>query len=295
MTSPSSPFVVAGPKPVRSDSAFGRFYQVEGQPEPFPSVTHVLSCLGKPALINWAASEERKLVLEAAADLYVDTARLPQPMMRTAYVESLLTRLTKVKAHQKQLAKAGEVGTQLHNMAEWFLRKQAGQVVGPEPPLSAEAAVSFQHFQTWVADIKLQPAFLEQTVWSTKYRYAGTLDVFGRLGKHQVVIDFKTSSALYAEYDLQVAAYVQAIREMKQGTPTHGFLVRFPKKATDTFEVREIPDWRARFKEFLKVRQMFDVWYAWERAYQEKRQAAKDAAKAAPVAPATNDGVEATF
>jgi ATP-dependent exoDNAse (exonuclease V) beta subunit len=216
-------------------------------------------------------------------------------MMRTAYVESLLTRLTKVKAHQKQLAKAGEVGTQLHNMAEWFLRKQAGQVVGPEPPLSAEAAVSFQHFQTWVADIKLQPAFLEQTVWSTKYRYAGTLDVFGRLGKHQVVIDFKTSSALYAEYDLQVAAYVQAIREMKQGTPTHGFLVRFPKKATDTFEVREIPDWRARFKEFLKVRQMFDVWYAWERAYQEKRQAAKDAAKAAPVAPATNDGVEATF
>jgi hypothetical protein len=57
-----------------------------------------------------------------------------------------------------------------------------------------------------------------------------------------------------------------------------GFLVRFPKKTTDTFEVQEVVDWRARFKEFLKVRAMFDVWYAWERAYQEKRQAAKGAA-----------------
>ena len=38
----------------------GRFYQVDD--ETYPSVTHILSCIGKPALINWAANTERTLV-----------------------------------------------------------------------------------------------------------------------------------------------------------------------------------------------------------------------------------------
>jgi hypothetical protein len=278
MTSPSSLTTPTLPAPKRLDSqAYGRFYQIEGQVEQFPSVTHVLSCLGKPALINWAASEERKLIVESAADLYQDAHGTPL-MLRAVYTDTLLKRVTKIKAHQRQLAKAGEVGTQVHNMAEWWLRKQAGQVVGPEPPLSPEAAVAFVHFQSWATEAKLKPVFLEVPVWSVRHRYAGTMDVYGYLGRDRVVIDFKTSGALYPEYHLQVAAYMHALHEMKQGRPTRGFLVRFPKKPTDTFEVQEVTTWRERFKEFLKVRAMFDVWYAWERAYQEKREAAKGAA-----------------
>jgi hypothetical protein len=271
-------------KPVQLNSAeFGRFYQVEGLVEPVPSVTHVLSCLGKPALMNWAASEERKLIVDAAADLYQDAHGTPL-MLRAVYTDTLLKRVTKVKAHQKALAKAGEVGTQVHNMAEWFLRKRMGQEVGPEPPLSPEAAVAFTHFQNWIAETHLRVGFLETPVWSTKYGYAGTMDVYGWVGEGKnptpVVIDFKTSGALYPEYHLQVAAYIAALREMKCGYAKTGFLVRFPKKPTDTFEVQEVTDWRARFAEFKKVRAMFSVWYAWERAYQEKRQAAKVAAPA---------------
>ena len=105
---------------------------------PVPSVTHVLSCLGKPALINWAASEERKLIIGAAADLYQDAHGTPL-MLRAVYTDTLLKRVTKVKAHQRALAKAGEIGSQVHAMAEWFLRKELGQVVEAEPPLSPEA------------------------------------------------------------------------------------------------------------------------------------------------------------
>lgn len=269
----------------RLDSAvYGRFYQIEGIPDPVPSVTHCLSCLGKPALISWAASEERKLIVDAAADLYQDAHGTPL-MLRAVYTDTLLKRVTKVKAHQRALAKGAEVGSQVHNMAEWTLRKQAGQVVGPEPPLSPEAAVAFTHFQNWLAETHLRVGFLETPVWSTKHRYAGTMDVYGWIGQGKnptpVVIDFKTSGALYPEYHLQVAAYIAALRDMKCGYAKTGFLVRFPKKATDTFEVQEVVDWRQRFKEFLKVRAMFDVWYAWERAYQEKREAAKAAQGAA--------------
>lgn len=276
-------------KPARVDSAaFGRFYElplyddagVQVGTLPVPSVTHVLSCLGKPALINWAASEERKLIIGAAADLYQDAHGTPL-MLRAVYTDTLLKRVTKVKAHQRALAKAGEIGSQVHAMAEWFLRKELGQVVEAEPPLSPEARVAFNHFLAWVSQAKMKPLFLESSVWSRKYRYAGTLDVYGTINGKLAVIDFKTSSALYPEYHLQVAAYIQALREMQQGKPVTGYLVRFPKAPTDTFEVQEVVDWRARFKEFLKVRAMWDVWYAWERAYQEKREAAKAAQGAA--------------
>lgn len=281
MKSPSSFLTPTLPAPKRLDSQlYGRFYQVEGQVEPFPSSTHILSCLGKPALINWAATEERKLMVEAAADLYQDAHGTPL-MLRAVYTDTLLKRVTKVKAHQKQLAKAGEIGSQVHAMVEWWLRKNHGQVVGPEPPLSPEAAVAFVKFEEWAISEKLVPGYLEVPVWSVKYKYAGTLDFYGWLGRTPVVLDWKTSSGIFPEYHLQVASYMQALREMKQGQPKTAFIVRFPKKPGEAMEIVEVVDWKARFKEFLKVRAMFDVWYAWERAYQQKREAAKLAQGAA--------------
>jgi hypothetical protein len=162
-------------------------------------------------------------------------------------------------------------------MVEWWLRKNHGQVVGPEPPLSADAAVAFVTFEEWATGEKLVPGFLEQPVWSVKYRYAGTLDFYGWLGRVPVVLDWKTSSAVFPEHHLQVASYMHALREMRQGQPKTSFIVRFPKRAGEAMEIVEVMDWRQRFREFLKVRAMFDVWYAWERAYQEKRAAAKGA------------------
>src|SRR5262252_8519757 len=103
----------------RSDGPAGRFYLVDG--EPLPSVTHILSCISKPALINWAANQERTLVSEAAADFYEDCAKLPTPLPRTAWLTTLQSRIGKAKAHQKELAKAGEIGTQVHGLIEWTL------------------------------------------------------------------------------------------------------------------------------------------------------------------------------
>lgn len=281
MTSLSNGLTTALVKPMRLDSAaFGRFYQIEGLAEPVPSVTHVLSCLGKPALINWAASEERKLIVDAAADLYQDAHGTPL-MLRAAYTDTLLKRVTKVKAHQKQLAKAGEIGTQVHHRVEWQLRKDAGQLVGPEPPLSPDAVVAYTKFQDWALRGKLRPVYLEQTVWSVKYQYAGTLDFFGYLDKVPVICDWKTSSAIFPEYHTQVAAYWQALREMKIANAKRAYIVRFPKKVGEEMEVQEVEHLHERFLEFLKIRKMFDVWYTWEEAYQKKREAEKAARGAA--------------
>lgn len=266
--SSQTPFI---PTVRRLDSlAYGPFYQVEGQSEPFPSVAAVLSCLGQSDLLNGAASEERKLIVDAAADLYQDAHGTPL-MLRAVYTDTLLKRVTKVKAHQRQLAKAGEIGSQVHRMVEWWLRKNHGQQVGPEPPLSPDAAVAFVKFEEWAIGQHLIPGFLEVPVWSVKYRYAGTLDFYGWLRKTPVVLDWKTSSAVYLEHHLQVASYMHALRELKQGVPKTAFIVRFPKKAGESMEIVEVVDWRQRFKEFLKVRAVWEVWHGWQRAQQEKR------------------------
>jgi len=263
----------------RDSQTLGRFYELPESRVMVPSVTHVLSCLGKPALINWAANQERAAVSEAAADLYEDM-RDCKPMSRMSYLATLQARLSKVKAHQRELAKAAEIGTQVHGYIEWSLRKAMGQAVPPEPRLSSEAVVAFSHFQEWMITVHLKPLFIEQTIWSSAGGYAGTLDLLAEVNGVPTVIDFKTSSAIYPEMSLQVAAYIHAVREMGFAQPDAGMIVRLPKTQADTFEVGTVTDWLERYNEFLAVRAMWDVWYGWEKAYQDARAAKKAEAAA---------------
>ena len=115
----------------RDDTSTGRFYEIEGKK--FPSVTTILAAVGKPALIKWAANEERKLMSEAAADLYEDTYGTPK-LNRAGYIASLLDRAGKVKAFQRVSQKAADIGTQVHHRVEYAIRKELGQEAGTGTP-----------------------------------------------------------------------------------------------------------------------------------------------------------------
>jgi len=56
--------------------------------------------------------------------------------------------------------------------------------------------------------------FSEKQVASKKYRYAGTLDLAGRIDGVEAVIDGKTTAALHPAVALQTAAYHNAACEM---------------------------------------------------------------------------------
>jgi hypothetical protein len=93
----------------------GRFYEVEG--ETYPSVTTILSVIGKPALVPWASKVERNMVLETSADLYEDLHGTPK-MSRAPWLATMQNRLGKQKAAQKELERAGEIGSQVHALVE---------------------------------------------------------------------------------------------------------------------------------------------------------------------------------
>lgn len=262
----------AGKVPIRQDGPSGRFYLIDG--DSLPSVTHILGCIGKPALINWAANQERTLVKEAAADLYEDLAKLPTPMGRVTYLATLEGRIGKQKAHRRELEKAGEIGTQVHQLIEWNLRKQLGQSVGPEPRVVDDARWALMAWQDWAQSVDLLPMYIEQKVFSRTHGYAGTMDLLAKVNGVDTLIDFKTGKAIYAEAFLQNVAYQVALAEMQQHTAQAGLIVRLPKVQTDpAFEVAPVPPCADLFPTFLAVKQLWVWWFQQEEAYRAKRKA----------------------
>jgi hypothetical protein len=260
-------------KVTRVDGRAGRFYHVEGDEAPYVSVTHALGCIAKPALINWAANQERTLVMEAAADLYLDLAQA-KPMGRPSYVATLQSRIGKQKAHQREVSKASEIGSQVHGLIEWNLRRSLGQQAGPEPRVVDKAQWGFMAFQDWAASVNLKPIFIEQQVYSRTYKYAGTMDLLAEVNGTVALVDFKTGKSIYGEAYLQNIAYQQALIEMGHVAPTAGYIVRLPKVETDpAFEAALVPPLAELWPTFLAVLQVWKWWYAGELAYQSKRSA----------------------
>ncbi len=251
-----------------------RFYDIPAadgfEPSRLPSVTSILGAVNKPALVPWAARTERDAVMRAAADLYEDLPMITEKLPRSAYLSTLNKRLGLVRAHVKASAKAMNIGSEAHALIEWELRRSLGQVVGPEPSAGGPARAAYDAYDAWQQRVHLKPLLIEQTVWSRRHGYAGTMDLFAELdhegARLRAVGDWKTSKGIWPEMLLQVAAYGQALTEMGYGDapvawpPTSGFIVRLPKVVGDPdVEIRMItPEQQARaFKVFLAVLELW--------------------------------------
>lgn len=257
--------------PTRVEVNGRRFYRLPEDDALMPGVTTVLGAIGKPALVNWAANTERALVLEAAGNLWEDVPLGPTKMSRTAYIATLQDRLGKQKAHQKELAKAAEIGSQAHSLIEWNLRRELGQRVGPEPRIADKALWAFMVYEEWRKSVRFTPRLIEQMLWSRRYQYAGTMDVLGTLtlpehGVCTVVLDWKSGKAIYPEALLQSAAYVQALIEMGHAEPpVHGLIVRLPKVDTDPDPDMKLIPWEHQgqlFEIFLAVKALW--WWQYQ-------------------------------
>lgn len=258
----------------KKDTAFGRFYEIDGRE--LPSVTHILSAINKPALVQWAANTERAFVMDVAADLQDDLYKLDRQMGRAAYLTTLQARLGKAKAHQKELAKASEIGTQVHARIEWELRTALKQDAGKRPKLSDPAQWALMAWEDWAKEVRLEPIYIEQVVYSLHYGYAGTMDLYAKVEGRPTVIDFKTGKAIYAESHLQNAAYQIALYEMGHAPVTGGLIVRLPKVDTDPeFEVQAVAPGDDLLPTLLAVRAVWEWWYAQDEAWRKRQKAAK--------------------
>ena len=72
-----------------------------------------------------------------------------------------------------------------------------------------EAGIAFSP-----ATNNFHPEFVERRIWSGFHRFAGTIDAIASIGDKFGVLDIKTSTGFFPEYNLQTAAYVLALQEV---------------------------------------------------------------------------------
>lgn len=104
--------------------------------------------------------------------------------------------------------KSAEEGTLVHET----MQKLACGVPVIVPPQIRPAAETFLSFIK-EKGIVFHPEFVERQVWSNFHKYAGTVDALASVGGKFGVLDIKTSTGFYPEYNLQTAAYVLALQE----------------------------------------------------------------------------------
>src|SRR5882672_9167978 len=93
----------------------------------------------------------------------------------------------------------------------------------------------------WARSVNGEISHTEMQVVSKAYTYSGTLDAVGMLNGKPMLFDWKTSSRIYDDMKLQLAAYAQAYKEQTGREAKLGIIVCVSK---------DKPDYRLTTKKF---------------------------------------------
>lgn len=194
-----------------------------------PGVTSILQCIGKPALIPWAAG--------CASDHWLKEIKAGNKNYAAIHKAAK-------SSHRDKASVAAEIGHNVHYYAECFFKRL------PLPPLLTDQAKrGAEAFHKWFDSHKVTVKASERRVFSKEYYYAGTCDFVAEIDGVLGVGDIKTSSGIWPEMRFQTAAYQHAIEEEKGMKFPVRWIVRFDKKSGE-FEAKSFYNFDLDFKGF---------------------------------------------
>src|SRR3972149_11955903 len=115
--------------------------------------------------------------------------------------------------------KSADEGTRVHGAAEAIL-------TGKEPVVDPDIAPAVKAFQEFIdkRNVQVDPDYVERRVLNHSDRYAGTVDSVALMDGKLGVLDLKTSSGIYRDYTLQLAAYFPPLQSELRGLSTRWIL-----------------------------------------------------------------------
>lgn len=264
----------------RTDTPNGRFYDTNGRK--LPSVTTILGALAKPALVGWAAREERNALLASSYIAYKEevAAMGLEVLDAGEWQRRVLEVNGDQQAHRRAMSTAATIGSTVHEAIERALRIEIETGVATEliePPAGEHQVKVTECLDKWVEwrrQVDLRVIAVEKRLASQDYGFAGTLDLLAEVEGEVSVLDFKTGKAIYSEAYLQNCAYRLALQEEGIKT-TKGYIVRLPKDALDpTFEVGEVPPMDELLVPFVCLIPVWRWHHAQELAYRKRKKEA---------------------
>lgn len=162
--------------------------------KPIPGVTTIIGKgLPKPALPYWAAKSVAEYVV---ADLDRTISLVEQNATEAAIAALKQTPWTVRDT-------AAVRGTEVHALAEQLVH--GDEVEAPE-----HLAPFIEGYAHFLDGTKLVPICTETPVASRAHWYAGTCDLIATIDGETWLLDIKTSSGIYGDFALQLAAYATA-------------------------------------------------------------------------------------
>lgn len=214
----------------------GHFYSTPAGE--LPSVTTILAIGGGSktgALLGWVA----KLNAQYYEKLLKDISE----GVKTIKWDDIEGIIKEGKAlHRKKKEETADLGSLLHNTIEQYLK-------GYQFVVDKSIEKQFDEFKKWEKTSGLKVINAERSIYS-KNGYAGTLDILGVIGGKRMVIDIKTSNAVYPEMAMQIAAYSKAIDELDGVITEGGGILRISRDATLEFKEFSSEELEIAYKKF---------------------------------------------
>lgn len=248
----SLPAYECAPRPfkleLRPHGKFSRYVAIhpDGREQVLQRVTTILSTLNKEALIPWAVGQ----TLDACRE---------KILAERAYTTDQLEQVWEWAkgAQYRTKTEAAAYGTRAHEIIEAALHA-AGEWPSEREmarePLPVQNSVAL--FQEWWGAQNLTVIDLEAYVADVQMGYGGTIDCLARDSEGRLVLlDWKTSKAVYPEYHLQVVAYGGAMARMGLGMPEQASILRIGKEDA---EFESVPVWQS----LDEARGLYQAWKA---------------------------------
>lgn len=160
----------------------------------------------------------------------------------------------------KKTEMANKIGTEFHRCVELYLKGYAITMSDDvSPSMQNRIYGMLRSFYRWADSVNGDIHHTELKVLSRKHYYSGTLDAVGTFDGEPMLYDWKTSSRIYDNMDLQLVAYAQAYKEQTGIELKQGMIVCVSKDKPDfklTTKVFKLG--KRQLNKFLRLRAKFD-------------------------------------
>lgn len=200
-------------------------YFVEGKRK--TGVTTFLGIKDKSAaLTSWVREETIKAAL---------------PMLDTGAAIDLISLVRCVYASEDTKQKAADLGSQVHDWIESYIKHRLGHKDHkrmPEMPEDPAVQTGAASFLAWEADHKVKFLWSEKVLYSKKHDYIGKGDFAAKVDGIVCLCDIKTGNGMYNSVRAQTAAYAMADTEESKTKYGGRWAIRIAKETEKEYLTR---------------------------------------------------------